>query len=80
MLVFSYLSEDKRIGYNNAKEVKNHPFFKGVDWEKIRTMKPPFVPEISTEYDTKYFDKFSSEEPLFSNTIQVPKIKPVFYQ
>lgn len=33
-----------RIGANNRDELKNHPFFKEIDWEKLynRDYDPPF--------------------------------------
>ena len=57
----------KRLGKNGADEIKVHPFFKGIDWENIRnTMKPPFIPEIENDYDTKYFDNtFDEIEPFY---------------
>ena len=36
-----------RLGANGADEIKNHPFFRGIDWNHIKeTLTPPFVPEI----------------------------------
>ena len=50
---------NKRLGKNGSQEIKSHPFFKGIDWENIRnTMKPPFVPDLKNDYDTKYFETF----------------------
>jgi len=37
---------DKRLGYHGADEVKNHPFFKGVNWNNIKALKVPFIPEV----------------------------------
>lgn len=31
----------KRLGVNGAQEVKNHPFFKGVNWDNLRKQAPP---------------------------------------
>ena len=58
------LSEpNKRLGKNGSEEIKSHPFFKGVDWDNIRnTMKPPFVPDIKNDYDTKYFEICEEEK------------------
>jgi protein-serine/threonine kinase len=41
-----------RIG---ANEIKNHPFFQGVDWTSLRDIRPPFVPELQSITDTSYF-------------------------
>jgi len=70
----------KRLGKNGADEIKAHPFFKGVDWDHIReTMKPPFVPEIKNDYDTKYFETFEIEEPFYPPTRKIPKRKDFEY-
>ena len=56
MLIKSFLTEpSKRLGVNGIEEIKNHIFFKNFNWDKIREMKPPFIPELSTPDDTKYF-------------------------
>ena len=63
-----------------ADEIKSHPFFKGVDWDNIRnTMKPPFVPDIENDYDTKYFETFEEEkdEPFYPPKKGLKKRKDV---
>jgi len=49
----------KRLGFNSADEVKNHPFFKDIDFNKVlnKEYKPPFVPKLDSDTDLKYFDK-----------------------
>ena len=37
---------ENRLGRNSSDEVKNHPFFSGVDWNTIRNIEPPFVPHL----------------------------------
>ena len=55
-LISSFLTEpSKRLGVHGIEEIKNHIFFKNFNWEKIREMKPPFVPKLSAPDDTKYF-------------------------
>ena len=55
---------ESRLGKNGSKEIKAHPFFKGINWLKIKEMKPPFIPELKNEYDTKYFEKYDYIEPF----------------
>ncbi|TIA91668.1 hypothetical protein E3P81_01888 [Wallemia ichthyophaga] len=44
-----------RLGRNNAAEIKQHPFFDGVDWSCIRQIDAPFVPHLRSITDTSYF-------------------------
>lgn len=57
---------DNRLGRNGAEEIKNHPFFEGMDWNGLRNQKPPYVPVVSSEISTENFDKFEEEEPFFA--------------
>jgi serine/threonine kinase 38 len=38
---------DVRLGYNGANEIKKHPFFKNINWDKIREMKPNYIPDVT---------------------------------
>ena len=53
----------KRLGYRGADEVKQHPFFKGVDFDKVlrKEYKPPFVPKLNDDLDLRYFDESFTE-------------------
>jgi len=44
---------ERRAGFH---EINSHPFFRGIDWNHLRSMPPPFVPELSGDTDTRYFD------------------------
>jgi serine/threonine protein kinase len=50
----------------DADEVKEHVFFKGVDWQRLydRTIVPPFKPVISQVTDTSNFDQEFLSMPL----------------
>jgi serine/threonine kinase 38 len=37
---------------------KAHPWFKGVEWDKLYEMKAAFIPEVNDELDTQNFEKF----------------------
>jgi len=37
-------------------ELKAHPFFRGVDWDNIRSQEAPFIPAPNDNMDTSYFD------------------------
>jgi serine/threonine-protein kinase greatwall len=38
------------------KEIKRHSFFKGIEWEELRSAPAPFVPDPSNQEDTSYFE------------------------
>jgi len=46
---------------DDATDIKNHAFFDRIDWDRLHLTRPPFVPEVSSRDDTKYFDE---EEPI----------------
>ena len=54
---------DDRLGRSGTQEIKNHPFFKGIDWDNIRKSKAPNIPNIKNNTDISNFDKFEEEEP-----------------
>lgn len=35
--------------------ILKHPFFRNLDWDLLRTFKPPFVPNLVSITDTSYF-------------------------
>jgi serine/threonine kinase 38 len=55
---------DNRLGANGVQEIKEHPFFKGLDWENLRNTKSPFIPNVKDEEDCTRFDDFDEEEPF----------------
>lgn len=66
-------SADKRLG-KNASEVKSHPFFKDIDFEKgLRRQPAPYIPRIEYPTDTSNFDpidpdKLKNSTPMDSST------------
>lgn len=39
-----------------ASDVKQHPFFLGLDWNGLLRQKAEFIPQLEAEDDTSYFD------------------------
>uniref|UniRef100_A0AAY4EMF4 non-specific serine/threonine protein kinase n=1 Tax=Denticeps clupeoides TaxID=299321 RepID=A0AAY4EMF4_9TELE len=46
----------ERLGTGGATEVKQHPFFSGLDWNSLLRQKAEFIPQLEAEDDTSYFD------------------------
>ena len=62
----------KRLGYgeDGANKIKQHPYFKGINWDDAWNLKlkPPFIPNLSHETDLKYFDNMITDEKLNSDS------------
>lgn len=42
---------------NDAEDIKNHPFFRNIQWSTLHLTRPPFVPRVhGGQPITKYFD------------------------
>ncbi|KAL6075676.1 G-box binding factor [Balamuthia mandrillaris] len=58
---------DVRLGKNGAENIKSHRFFQGLSWKTIRDIVPPFVPRLTSEFDTTYFgevEKFDGTKDI----------------
>lgn len=44
------------VANDGADEIKNHPWFKGIEWSTLHLQAPPFVPQLKSETDTRYFE------------------------
>ncbi|KAK2951979.1 putative serine/threonine protein kinase [Blattamonas nauphoetae] len=58
MITHLICDKSTRYGRNGVREIGSHPLFtkNGISWADLRTMDPPFVPELSSETDLTYFD------------------------
>ncbi|XP_076668775.1 microtubule-associated serine/threonine (MAST) protein kinase dop isoform X3 [Andrena cerasifolii] len=45
-----------RLGTGGSHEVKEHPYFYGVNWNTLLRQKAEFVPQLINDEDTSYFD------------------------
>lgn len=64
-LISKLLARDpkKRLGYRGAAEVRAHPFFRMIEWEKITVEDPAFVPSFDDAFDTSYFEPHYKRHP-----------------
>lgn len=46
---------ENRLGRGGAHEIKNHSFFRGVDFDSLRRIRAPFEPRLTSNIDTTYF-------------------------
>jgi len=68
--------QDERLGANGVEEIKSHPFFAGIDWDRLQDMQAPFVPDLEDETDTKHFAEFPlMEEDKLSGTSAPSRVK-----
>ncbi|VFQ60788.1 unnamed protein product [Cuscuta campestris] len=54
---------DNRLGTGGASQIKAHPWFRGIMWDKLYDMNAAFKPEINGELDTQNFMKFDELDP-----------------
>ncbi|RDA85773.1 hypothetical protein CP532_6315 [Ophiocordyceps camponoti-leonardi (nom. inval.)] len=50
---------------DDADEIKAHRWFRNLPWDRISTMRPPFVPHIANDEDTRYFE---GSDPMDTST------------
>ncbi|KAL3517711.1 hypothetical protein ACH5RR_020300 [Cinchona calisaya] len=58
---------NQRLGSKGSNEIKAHPWFNGVDWDRIYHMEAAFIPEVNDELDTQNFEKFDESEKPTEN-------------
>ncbi|GFY98475.1 AGC (cAMP-dependent, cGMP-dependent and protein kinase C) kinase family protein [Actinidia rufa] len=54
---------EHRLGTQGAQQIKRHPWFKDIVWEKLYEMEAAFKPEVNGELDTQNFLKFDEVDP-----------------
>ncbi|KAG6481827.1 hypothetical protein ZIOFF_058448 [Zingiber officinale] len=54
---------EHRIGSGGADQIKAHPWFKDIIWDKLYEMDAAFKPEVHGELDTHNFLKFDELDP-----------------
>ncbi|KAB2076137.1 hypothetical protein ES319_A06G020800v1 [Gossypium barbadense] len=49
---------ETRLGTRGVEELKAHPWFKGVPWEKLYEIEAAYKPTVTGDLDTQNFEKF----------------------
>lgn len=67
----AFLKKDpiERLGCDPDKgfnEIKQHEFFRGIDWEQLerRQVKPPYTPPTESDRDLAHFDPDFTQQPV----------------
>jgi serine/threonine kinase 38 len=55
----------ERLGRNGVEEIKSHPFFMGINWDRLRDTQAPNVPQLSGAVDTSNFDRFEETDQFY---------------
>ncbi|KHJ44101.1 protein kinase domain protein [Trichuris suis] len=74
-IICKFLSDRSvRLGRNGVSEIKSHPFFVNDewDWDTIQNTRPPVVPDLSGDDDTRNFDNIEKDTTP-QESFQVPK-------
>jgi len=67
----------KRLGRGGIAEIKKHPFFAGLDWDRLLEEEPPFVPRLENEEDTSYFESnVSNKQQAFLQPAPITTTAP----
>lgn len=61
-------------GQTDAREIKMHPFFRGIDWDRLsrKEVPAPFKPSIRDELDTSNFSDEFTKLPIADSPTAVP--------
>ena len=53
-------------GPDGSENIKNEPYFKGIEWDDVlnKKIKPPFVSKLNSDVDLRYFDNIFTDEPI----------------
>jgi len=58
---------NRRLGaINDAEEIKSHPWFRQIDWNKLlrKQVHPPFIPDLAGPLDLHNFDEEFTRMPV----------------
>jgi len=68
LLLQGLLQRDPEKRLADARQIKAHPFFASIDFEKLaaKELTPPFIPPVRGKDDTSLIDEeFTKQDPTF---------------
>ncbi|XP_029121395.1 probable serine/threonine protein kinase IREH1 isoform X2 [Elaeis guineensis] len=76
-IIDKLLTEDphERFGHKGASEVKQHIFFKNINWDTLARQKAAFVPSSDNALDTSYFSSRYSWNPSDENIYEASEFE-----
>ena len=75
-----YRKPHKRLGCNGIKEIKEHSWFKSINWDELfnKNMKSPFVPKEGDNFDKRYCEGVEQIDTQTKERYQYYKSKSKF--
>lgn len=53
---FLNLKPEERLGAQSIEQIKRHPYFAGIDWDRVYDEEASFIPQVENPEDTDYFE------------------------
>jgi len=68
-LISRFLDRDPNTRLQNPDEIKQHPFFRGLDWQMLadKQITPPFIPDVQSPEDVGNIDQEFLDESIGSD-------------
>ncbi|KAK5966468.1 Protein kinase domain and AGC-kinase [Trichostrongylus colubriformis] len=71
---------NNRIGTAGAREVMDHPWFRGIDFKNLRSTRAEFIPRVEHAEDTSNFEAVEISESPFETLGKRAPNNPAFYE
>ena len=75
-----YRKQEKRLGCNGIKDIKQHPWFKSINWEELynKNLTSPFLPKEGDNFDKRYCEGVEQIDTQTKERYQYYKSKSKF--